>query len=94
MNINDMAAAMQDADDVSLSRRRQTFSRYRRLAEAAVQSMCGEWITVHAETAHYVSEGRETILCDRLPSPVTLVVKLAESDAPVTDRSSPASRED
>jgi hypothetical protein len=37
----------------------------------------GGWITIEADAAHYVSEGRERIICDRLPRPVTLVVKLA-----------------
>ncbi len=33
------------------------------------------WLTVTAEAAHYVDHGRETILCDRLPRPITLVLK-------------------
>jgi hypothetical protein len=32
------------------------------------------WVTVEADRALYVSRGVNTILCDRLPSPITLVV--------------------
>jgi hypothetical protein len=35
-----------------------------------------EWLTIECERALYVDRGRETVLCDRLPSPITLVVKL------------------
>ena len=35
-----------------------------------------EWVTLECERAHYVHRGVNVILCDRLPSPVTLVVKL------------------
>jgi hypothetical protein len=38
-----------------------------------------EWLTLECERAHYVDRGRDVILCDRLPSPVTLVVKLARA---------------
>lgn len=34
-----------------------------------------DWVMVQAERAHYVDNGREKVLCDRLPSPVTLVLK-------------------
>lgn len=36
----------------------------------------GGWLTLECESAHYVDRGRDVILCDRLPHPVTLVVKL------------------
>lgn len=35
------------------------------------------WLTLECEAAHYVDQGKEVILCDRLPRPITLVVKLA-----------------
>jgi hypothetical protein len=38
------------------------------------------WVTLECERAHYVHRGDNVILCDRLPSPVTLVVKLASAD--------------
>lgn len=81
MNRDDIATAIQLADDIPLNRRAQTWRRYERLADAVVESMRGEWVTIHAETAHYVSPGHDLILCDRLPRPVTLVVKLAPPDA-------------
>lgn len=34
-----------------------------------------DWETIECERVLYVSEGKERVLCDRLPSPVTLVVK-------------------
>lgn len=36
-----------------------------------------EWLILHCERALYVDRGRTVILCDRLPNPVTLVVRLA-----------------
>ncbi len=36
-----------------------------------------EWITLRVDRALYLDEGREAVLCDRLPSPVTLVLKLS-----------------
>ena len=41
--------------------------------------LAGKWVTLECERAHYVDRGRNVILCDRLPSPVTLVVKLARA---------------
>lgn len=38
------------------------------------------WITIAVERALYLDEGREKVLCDRLPSPVTLVLKPAADD--------------
>jgi hypothetical protein len=38
-----------------------------------------KWVTLDCERALYVDRGRDTILCDRLPSPITLVVKLASA---------------
>lgn len=35
-----------------------------------------EWRTIECERVLYVDRGRTVILCDRLPSPITLVVKL------------------
>jgi len=35
----------------------------------------GEWAAITAERVLYVDKGKETILCDRLPSPITLVLK-------------------
>jgi hypothetical protein len=35
----------------------------------------GEWVALTAERVLYVDKGKETILCDRLPSPITLVLK-------------------
>ncbi len=48
---------------------------------ARLEQLTGaEWITLTAERALYVQHGRTVVLCDRLPSPVTLVLKLdAES---------------
>lgn len=42
------------------------------------------WITIECERALYVHRGKTVILCDRLPSPVTLVVKpiTQSSEAP------------
>lgn len=37
--------------------------------------MADRWVTVHVERALYVDYGINTILCDRLPSPITLVLK-------------------
>lgn len=37
--------------------------------------MTTDWITVEADAALYVDHGRATILCDRLPRPVTLVLR-------------------
>jgi hypothetical protein len=36
-----------------------------------------EWLTIECERALYVDRGRTPVLCDRLPSPITLVVKPA-----------------
>ena len=35
-----------------------------------------DWITLDVDRALVVDRGRDAILCDRLPSPVTLVLKL------------------
>ena len=47
-------------------------------AEATQGSASAEarWITIDVERALYVDRGREVILCDRLPSPATLVIKV------------------
>jgi hypothetical protein len=45
-------------------------------------SAAPEWLTLDCERALYVHRGRNVILCDRLPSPITLVVKLAKPGAP------------
>lgn len=34
-----------------------------------------EWVTIECERVLYVSDGNTKILCDRLPSPVTIVIK-------------------
>lgn len=34
------------------------------------------WQTLDCERVLYVDRGKNVILCDRLPSPITLVVKL------------------
>jgi hypothetical protein len=39
------------------------------------------WHTIECERVHYVDRGVNTILCDRLPSPVTLVIKSAQLTA-------------
>lgn len=39
------------------------------------------WITIDAERALYVDRGVNIILCDRLPSPVTLLVKISDEQA-------------
>jgi len=36
-----------------------------------------QWLTIQTERALYVDQGRETILCDRLPPAATLVVCLS-----------------
>lgn len=36
----------------------------------------GEWATLHVDRAIYVDRGKEIILADRLPGPITLVVKM------------------
>ena len=38
----------------------------------------GVWVTVEAERILYVDDGRELILCDRLPSQGTLVLRLSQ----------------
>jgi len=48
----------------------------------------GGWTQIECERVLYVDRGRQTILCDRLPAPVTLVVKNARrspSDEQVGD---------
>lgn len=35
----------------------------------------GDWVTLTADRALYVDYGINTILCDRLPFPITLVLK-------------------
>jgi hypothetical protein len=37
-----------------------------------------EWITIECERAFYAHRGKTVVLCDRLPSPITLVVKVAK----------------
>lgn len=39
------------------------------------------WLTLECERALYVDRGSDLILCDRLPSPVTMVLKLSEKAA-------------
>jgi hypothetical protein len=34
-----------------------------------------DWATISADRVLYLDEGREQVLCDRLPSPVTLLIK-------------------
>lgn len=41
--------------------------------------MTDNWVTIDAECVLYVDRGTTTILCDRLPSPVTLVLKISDS---------------
>ena len=41
-----------------------------------------EWVTLKVERALYVDEGRDIILCDRLPGPVTLVLKIRKDQIP------------
>lgn len=38
-----------------------------------------EWLQIDVERALYVDRGANVILCDRLPSPVTLVVELSDA---------------
>lgn len=38
------------------------------------------WITVECERALYVDRGRTAVLCDRLPSPVTMVLKVDQAN--------------
>lgn len=33
------------------------------------------WVTVTADKALYVDFGRDVVACDRLPSPITLILK-------------------
>ena len=44
---------------------------------AELSSLRGEggWVSYRVERAHYLDEGNAAVLCDRLPSPVTLVLK-------------------
>lgn len=35
-----------------------------------------EWIVVEADRALYADRGRGVVLCDRLPSPVTLLLRV------------------
>lgn len=42
---------------------------------AALSLPADGWVTLTAERALYVDQGKTTILCDRLPSPITLVLK-------------------
>ena len=44
------------------------------------------WETIECERVLYVDRGKNVILCDRLPSPVTLVVKRARSHKQENDR--------
>lgn len=39
------------------------------------------WLTIETERALYVDRGKEIILCDRLSSPVTLVVRMTKENA-------------
>ena len=41
-----------------------------------MEHLLGEWVTIECQRVMYADQGRDTILCDRLPSPVTLVVEL------------------
>jgi len=38
------------------------------------------WFTLNVERALYADRGRDAILCDRLPSPTTLVVKISNAE--------------
>jgi hypothetical protein len=44
------------------------------------------WITVEADRALYVDRGNTVVLCDRLPSPVTLVLLVASREAESSPR--------
>lgn len=37
----------------------------------------GEWLHIDCERVLYADYGNTVVLCDRLPSPVTLVVKIS-----------------
>lgn len=39
-----------------------------------------EWLTIECEKALYADRGKTVVLCDRLPSPVTLVVKVSDEE--------------
>jgi len=39
------------------------------------------WLTIEADRALYADRGRDVILCDRLASPITLVVRVNEISA-------------
>jgi len=47
------------------------------LATLKTEPILGEWVTIECQRVMYADRGRETILCDRLPSPVTIVVELS-----------------
>ena len=51
-----------------------------RLIELGLVHSAKTWLTLTCERVHYVSPARDLILCDRLASPVTLVLKLAENE--------------
>ena len=38
----------------------------------------GPWRIIECERVLYVDRGRDNILCDRLPSPITIVVKVRQ----------------
>lgn len=40
------------------------------------------WITVEAQCALYADRGKTVVLCDRLPRPVTLVLRVP-TDSPI-----------
>lgn len=38
------------------------------------------WVQIDVERALYVARGRDVILCDCLPSPVTLLIQLSNEE--------------
>lgn len=38
------------------------------------------WLTIECEQALYADRGRTVVLCDRLPSPVTLVIRVSDEE--------------
>lgn len=45
------------------------------MADRIAEIAGGDWLTIDAEAALYVDRSVTTMLCDRLPRPITLLLK-------------------